>query len=55
MVTTNAEGGDEIDLEQRLGQAWQGLLGSQETTAAFLNESKKKSLGGAQGQIAFFN
>lgn len=51
MVTTNVggTGGDEVDLEQRLGQAWESMIGSQETAAAFLGESKKKALNGPQG------
>ena len=42
MVTTNVDGAEDVDLEQRLGQAWEGALSSQEATAAFLSESKKK-------------
>ena len=57
MVTTGQEGGEnEVDLEQRLSEAWQGMIQTeQQASAAFLASSQKKPLGGELGQVAFFN
>ena len=57
MVTTGQEGGEnEVDLEQRLSEAWQGMIQTeQQASAAFLESSQKKPLGGELGQVAFFN
>ena len=54
-MVTNNQGENEVDLEQRLSSAWQSMLASQESAAAFIRESKRKDLGGQKGQVAFFN
>ena len=53
MVEVDQDG--EVDLEQRLSAAWQGMLGQQEAAAGFIAESHRKEFGGDAGQIAFFN
>ena len=53
MVEVDQDG--EVDLEQRLSVAWQGMLGQQEAAAGFIAESHRKEFGGDAGQIAFFN
>ena len=53
MVEVDQDG--DVDLEQRLSAAWQGMLGQQEAAAGFIAESHRKEFGGDAGQIAFFN
>ena len=57
MVSSNQDGADEVDLEQRLTDAWQNMLGSQQAARTFIAESSKRPLGEENdgGQIAFFN
>lgn len=56
MVTTGEEAGQEVDLEQKLTEAWQTMLASQQAAVTFISESQKRPLdNGEVNPVAFFN